>query len=449
MKTVSHQLINKATSSILVLVVLTLAGCGIEEKAIPAIAEELRLGPKILSASIPGIPDENIEIDHKKNQIIVTVPADLINLTKKIEFTIQDKAEWASSQPDVINFCSGTLSHSWGGVSTTDLEYDNHTAVIRKGNIERTYRVVIKQNEDMYFASKDKVIEIEANFGGSFLSNIPIYNFSDGDNRTADIVFTNTQSGNQFVESGPSCWYNFATIDLCRIPANAPLGEYSVQLRKKNGRKTTNQLRVLLKAGAPYVAYLNEIILTPRPKDIKLVGANLYPQAKIEVEIWHHRTKESHRMKPVLNDPSGREGSLPLPVNLKAGQYYYKVYSEGKLQEKEKRLIVRETEEQPVIFWSSSGVPIILKRNMPVNYITCYPVLPNSSPSIKLTSITDGTKTYLLNILTRDSIYELGPNYFNMPSDIPSGRYLITMQYKDVDGVLQESEPLETDVIVE
>ncbi|RRB06578.1 hypothetical protein [Larkinella rosea] len=448
MKTISHQLIKKTTSSILVLVVLTLAGCGIEEKVIPAIAEELRLGPKILSASISGIPDENIEIDHKKNQIIITVPAGLINLTKKIEITIQDKAEWASSQPDVINFCSGTLSHSWGGVSTTDLEYDTHTAVIRKGNIERAYRVVIKQNEDMYFAVTDKVIEIEAEFGDSFLSNIPIYNFSDGDDRTADIVFTNTQSGNQFVASGPNCWYNFATDDLCRIPANTPPGEYSVQLQKKNGRKTTNQLRVLLKAGAPYVAYLNEIILTPRPKDIKLVGANLYSQAKIEVEIWHHRTQEHYRIKPILNDPSGREGVLPMPLNFKAGQYYYKIYANGELQENEKRLIVRQTEKQPFLFWSSIGEPIVLPKNVPVNYLYCYQVLPTRSPTAKLTSINDDKKTYLFPILSRDSIYELGPNYFIIPNNVQPGRYLITMQYTDVDGVLQESEPMETDVIV-
>ena len=426
------------------------------------------LPPKITNLSIPGIPAKNILIDQVKRQILVTLPKDYSIGFSSVAVTMTPNAKLFRLLKLGIEFCSGTFYDSgFAGVTTEDFEYDNHEVIIRDETSKKSkkYRLHIRPEGEMAFAHPNKVYEVRTDGTGDVIDSVAIFNYVDTSGFSgSQIVYTDTKTGEEFNGNVDGCAV-FGKLYL-GTPSGLPLGNYSIGVQRKSGRRTTNNLFVNVLPGK-FTYYGLHHVLT-ETNALTVYGYSLFDGKPAVLEIWHPRTGERFRIETFRYNRRGSYAQAAVPVGLWSGYYYSRLTYDGQTSAVQ-YAIVRRDEKQPIVgglltnggssdlAWIGATAEIALKRGQ------TYWCWPTPSDHIKagrnlqlyLQSTTEPSATYAIPVQI-PAHWATSPAWkaadypsYVIPSDMKPGKYLLRIQYTDQADVQQIGDWLERDVTIE
>ena len=400
--------------------------------------------PRILEMTLPGVPNGNLRIDQEAGQIFVTLPTDLptLDFTPFFRFTPGSRLQKSPGDFDPFHFnvCASSNLPA--------------LTVITDGTKFKNYKLVLQSGEPLAFGALPQPFEVGLD-GGSCLS-LPILNFYDGSQNIAEVTFVRKDNGLRSttpISCSPKGQPN--QFSVC-LPPDLTLGEYTLTLKKANGRTATAPHTLVVKKGLPHLGINGIYFYAPLivgEKTPILQGSNVFEGDGFEA-VLKNRNGAEYRVKPTNFQPTGR-ADFDLS-GLPSGNYYVYLLQNGQLTSAKNRVIIIKDKNQPAIhfFKGLAGgylEPLRFKRDQKEWFIFT-PFGPyGKNPVTRLKfDPTIGGLAVLVDVKGHSNG---GPDgglpSFTLPATFPPGRYVLTLLIEQADGTVRESEPLERDVVVE
>jgi hypothetical protein len=311
---------------------VSLSSCQKKSDTAESVTPVDNLAPKITKMHIPGIPAENIKIDQVKRLLIVTLPDGFtVGYSTNVSLTMTPGTTLFRIAKVGVNLCYGSFNDvAFVGVSADDLQYDNRELIINDGPNQKVYRLQIKPEADMFFSAANKVYQSKSDGKGETFDDVVIHNYRDT-SHSSKAIYRNLKTGNEY-----SLTYNECVLTGRNLLSSGfgqlPLGEYSVQIQKSNGRRTTNSLRMILTAGKAEFNGFSHAISKGRSGTI--AGRSLFDGNFKAIEIWPKKTDEKYTIDILTYNPTGASVGVQFPANLPTGAYWSQlVYHDGQRSE--------------------------------------------------------------------------------------------------------------------
>lgn len=404
---------------------------------------------KVLAFSLPGIPPENIQIDHKKREVRVTIPSDVS----------------VHSFPASITMTLGYSALFTG--STTPYLFDLYSVrqpvqFYLQGDVYGTtsgkpYNIITLANGPLEITTPPASLSLET--GSPLL--ITVKNYYDDAVLDNVAVLTNPLTGQQYTGTIQTCYEGLrscqgATVGavLAYFDANIAYGKYDLEIRKANQRQAHASGPLVVSKGLPSAGYSN-LFDPPAPgtQNLRMDGCNLFEEDQIQL-LLKNQTGERYILTPINYAADGRSLTVNLPSDMKSSQYAVQMVRKGQSVASFSRIIVSGNQLKPAFIYMSSidpsqdpAVPVIIKRGNSQFFAST--IVPGVA-KIRLKLIPVGTTPQPVVLVDVDtpSIYWLaGPDggspSFSIPTTTPAGKYRIVLQYLMNDKQLVEGEPLE------
>lgn len=450
----------------IVILVGTTNSCRRKADAVAPAVEIDTLAPKITNMHIPGIPPENIKIDQIKRQLIVTLPDGLTTgYSSNVSLTMTPGATLFRVSKVGIELCKGFFYDAgFFGVSADDLQYDSRELIIAEGQKRKVYRLRIEAAADMFFSSANKVYQLKSDGAGETFNDVVIHNYRDT-SRSSMAIFRNVKTGDVYTLMYEQCILNDQYLPTSGF-GKLPLGEYSMQIQKSNGRRTTNYLRMTLTAGKPDFYGFSHVV--SKGTSGTMNGSSLYEGNFKAIEIWPNKTGEKYKVDVLTHTLTGTSVGVKFPANLPTGAYRSQlIYNNGQRSEIRSGYVFR-TEIQPVLgvyLYNSQWLNVLFKTpDIPLEAGKIHRIWPSPAKDIVqgsgfvfcLQSVSDPSELYKIPITIPSNWQFIANPVFNehfpsfvIPAIIKPGRYQFRIQYRDIKGVEQIGEWHEREALVE
>ncbi|MBD2699599.1 hypothetical protein IC229_03050 [Spirosoma sp. BT702] len=399
---------------------------------------------KLLGISIPGFPAENIAIDQEKKQVVLTVPANVTtaNFEAKSYQTSANSAIW-NEQPSPISLCRMPSPDQQLGIY-----------VLNDANKLSIYKFAIKPagNLQIGFIDNQTTAIVAQPLG------FQIENFLDGIGE-GQIILSRTDASERDTLRVGCCLGlgNCSTSNqyAANIPERVRPGEYTVEIRKANGRQAIANQKLTFRKGTPLLEKFQfQKPIIAKTRNLVINGENLFADDSPELLV-QRVTGERFRLKPTVVSAFGRSVNLDLPAEMTPGYYYAQLVIRGQVVSTTYRLTVLRQSDQPsvlsidTLLASRSANPLVLQRS---RYYSAH-ILPEYGPypdklDVKLTDANSPDQTVVFRYRTGryNSDY---PGGLAIPNTIIPGKYTLRIVATYSDGTVVESEPLERYVIVQ
>lgn len=338
------------------LIILTLTTCRRKDNDVTPSGEAL-----LLKVGIPGFPAENIQIDHQKSQVILTVPANGTAVAyEATSFQLSPGSSiWRQKETQFnIDLCRG-YGNQLGGIY-----------VLNSANQLKIYKFVIKPAGDLKVSFVDN--QPTAVIGRPLY--LQIDNLSDGSGGGLVIL---TRAG---TAERDTLWaYCCNGLDPCAesqkkqfllgIPQRVRPGDYTVDVQKENGRRAVAKQKLSFKKGKPTLesSWLMKPV-TMKSRNVVLRAQSLFADDNPEI-VFRRTTGESYRVKAVSVSPYGWNMTVDLPANMPAGYYDAQLVVRGQPTDSRIRIAVVKQPEQPAVAGIEGGLepvsasPLSLQRD--------------------------------------------------------------------------------------
>ena len=432
--------IQKLVSSIL-LIGLVVTCRSKSQDVIPSLDDN----PQLLGVTIPGFPAENIAIDQGNKQILLTLPASATaySFEAKSFQTSPGSSIWPEKEGYYpINLCQMPLRPS----------QPEGVYVLSATKSLSIYKFIIKPADNLKIGFIDNQT--------SAVIAQPLYfqidNFLDGTG-TGQIILTRTGTTERDT-LGVYCYsQSVENRFMVDIPTHVRPGEYTVEIRKANGRWAIAKQKLQFKKGAPlFETSQFDYSFVAKSANLIIRGENLFADDDTEI-MFRRLTGESFRVKPTAISPYGRALTINLPNNMPPGYYDAQILLRGQAVGSNYRFVVLQQAEQPSIIninralVPQSNSPLVLQRMIGHSARIQPEYGPMSSPpklEIKLTSINDPKHIILFTFRTGNYNSDY-PDPLTIPSTVPVGTYSLSVLATYPNGLILESEPLERPVVIQ
>lgn len=425
------------------------------------------LPPKITSLSIPGIPAQNIQIDQIRRQLIVTLPKDYAIGFSPVTLTMTPNAKLFRLLKLGVEFCSGTFyDPGFFGVTSEDFEYDNHEVIIidELSKKRKKYRLQIRPEGEMAFADPNKVYEVRTDGKGDVIDSVAVFNYVDTTGFSgSQLVYTDTKTGEEFKGDIDGCTV-FGKLYL-GTPLGLPLGNYTMNIERKNGRRTTNNLFLKVLPGKFTYSGLQHLLTGPN--SLTLQGNSLFEGKPAVLEIWHPRTGERFRTETFRYNRFGWFPEATVPTGLESGYYYSQLTYDGQTSDVQYALVLKN-EKQPTISailtdWANRNLAwiglteIAIKRGQKYwcSLAPSMHIKAGRNLQLYLQSVAEPSTAYAIPVQL-PAYWSNSPPWkaddypsYVIPSDAKPGKYMLRVQYVDKEGVQQVGDWLERDVTIQ
>ncbi|GAB3987166.1 hypothetical protein GCM10028807_06380 [Spirosoma daeguense] len=402
---------------------------------------------KLLGITIPSFPAQNIAIDHDKKQIVLTAPVNttVLSFVATAYQTSPNSSIW-NEGPYPVNICGMLQPEKQLGIY-----------VLGKDNQLNIYKFVVKPADNLNISFIDN--QATATIGQPI--GFQIDNFTDGVG-IGQIILTRTDSPERDTLQVQCCYGVYNCPDrqptynqyAAGIPEHVRPGEYTVEIKKANGRQAVAKQKLRFRKGTPLLeSFQFKQPILAKSQSLLINGENLFADDSPEL-LFRRVTGERFRVKPTNVSTFGRSLRIDLPADLTPGYYYVQLMSGGQAIGATYRFTVLRQPEQPSVFSidtllaSATASPLVLQR------------MKNYSASIQpeYGSYTDKLEVKLTDVdnLTRSVVFTYRTGSFNgdypgglkIPESVTPGKYSLRIVATYSSGKVIESEPLERQIIV-
>ncbi len=455
-----HRLHTLLRPFVLFALVLSLATCkGVEPTYYqPKPVDDWR--PRVLKATLSGVPDQAIAVDTANRTITVTLPENYSVLRADLNLTL-------SCDSCMIGYVPKTTTLR---VFFPDLQvYPERPAgfeLRRVGYNEPTrYTLFFKPTGPLQISPLAEPLVAER--GGEYTIPISVSNYLDGFHDS--VMFTNKATGE--VSDG---LINFCanTRDECpeeranRVwitVGNLLPGEYTVRLVKTGGREAVVNQPLLVRRGKIQLENVTTIVAGAQMT--RLYGLNLYTDNRPELLV-SNATGYSIRLPISKVSENSEQAEAILPSSIPPGYYRAQLTESSGQLSAVRGFIIQRTAQQPYVInmrdslttfyysyqpsQTTNPIEFVVNRNIYIDFSHLSLVRKHQ---IRLTPVEGGRSSVLIDILIDRSYYLAGPDSgtfptFRLPNTLQPGRYKLTvLVYKD-ETTFDESEPLERDILL-
>ncbi|GAB3707897.1 hypothetical protein GCM10027592_42460 [Spirosoma flavus] len=399
---------------------------------------------KLLGISIPGFPSENIAIDQGNKQVVLTVPTNVTTTSfeAKSYQTSANSSIW-NEQAYPISLCRMPSPDKQLGIY-----------VLNDANKLSIYKIAIKPagNLQIGFIDNQTTATIAQPLG------FQIENFLDGTSE-GQIILTRTDATERDTLRVGCCsgLGNCITNNQfdAGIAERVRPGEYTVEIRKANGRQAIAKQKLTFRKGTPLLEKFQfQTPVMAKTRALVINGENLFADDSPELLV-RRVTGESFRLRPTVVSTFGRTVSLDLPAEMTPGYYYAQLVIRGQAVGATYRMTVLRQPEQPSVFsidtllTSPSANPLVLQRT---RHYSAH-ILPEYEPypdklDVKLTDINSPDRAIVFRYRTGryNSDY---PGGLKIPDTVAPGNYTLRIVATYPNGTVVESEPLERYVVIQ
>ncbi len=398
----------------------------------------------IVSIHFPGIPDENVLIDHKNRTVIVNMPSVLTinDLTPIVECSENAKlALYDFSLSEIGRTINWAFPYAnYLSIILTSKQPGNYPSI--KYSIKPTTAkpIIITQSEVLPALAIGDSRNVYFNAQNLYGNNLP-----------KSVTFTNKKSGKKEVLSGVYITPVFNKIGIY-INFSPELGEHDIVFEMADGESVKVPQTLTVVPGT--ISYLENTYYSlegqPGGK-VTARGENLFEGVVSFRLLYPNGIEIPLNADYYLN---GRIVDLAIPASLKPGYYGIEIVRSGIPLGRAYRLSVVRYELQPTIF-------SINEYSLP-NYPTEEPLIVQLSRDVSiLFRIRKPINRYVVLLENESNAasafqftltlpIEAAP-YFTISSTVPAGRYKAFIQEIDpvTKKVVQQSEPYERIVVLQ
>lgn len=392
-----------------------------------------------------GIPPENITIDQIRHEITVLIPPSPGYASPLVSYTLgcadcliycktcAGPTGKTITDKDYLSFCLSPDRQGWR-VTTTDGRYQGPP-----------YQVVFKTTGDLQV---DPAVASITHFPEDNYFTIPVLNFYDS-LYNGTVLIRRKATETVIATSHISCNNSGQPTEFI-VPLQAgqlPLGEYTVEITKANGRRTASPFPLVVRRGK--ITLHGSLPDLSRDKErMHFGGYNLYPEDNLELLIENQTY--SARLKPYNFTPDGQSFTVNTPPDLVPGYYSILILQNGQAIRPYGggRTIIVANQAQPFLYYialSPDPEPgiVSLKRGQ------LYPLdlsrngSSDTRTSLKLVSVTNPSRQYVVPVTHSTHYFLSSEGEFAktiISTAVPAGRYQITPRFQTA-GVLIEGLP--------
>ena len=409
--------------------------------------------PKLIAFSLPGIPPENIQIDHEKREVRVIIPTNIstiylpASITMTAGFTpipIGDTSPYifslyAARRP-VEFYKSGNVYNDTGGAP---------------------YQVIAVASGPLEITTPPASLSLET--GSPLL--LTVKNYYDDAVTDNQAIITNQRTGQQYTASLYPCYEDNAYCQgatvgavLASFDTNIEYGTYDLQIRKTNQRQVRATGSLTVRRGLPMA--LHDLYNPPAPgtRNVKMGGLNLFEADHIQL-VLTNQTGDVYTLTPTSYATDGKSLTVDLPTTIKPSQYAIQMKRQGELVASYSRMIISRDRSQPAIVSfnytrinQDPTIPLTMERGKRqlVTFVISSGI---ATARLKFISVDAGQPARFVDVDTPSAYLMAGPDggvpTFTIPSTIPIGKYRVVLQHLMTDQQIVEGEPFERLVAVQ
>ena len=403
--------------------------------------------PKVLGFSLPGIPPENIVIDHINHEIKITIPANIS----------------ATAFPASMTVTAGYVANP--GNSRFPYRFDLLTerppiGLYKQGDVYSVpigtpYRIVTLPDGPLEITNAPASLTLET--GQPLL--LSVKNYYDDATSSNSVVITNQLTGQQYQGSLYTC--EGASV-ACKgiepgfvtasFDSDIPYGAYSLELRKANKRQARATAPLTVTKGLPFAYDDSYNPSAPGTQNRKFSGVNLIESDQIEL-LLKNQTGQQYKLTPTNYTTDGKSMSINIPADIKPSQYSVQFIRKGQLVPSYSRTIISRDRSQPAIISINYGAinvipdsPLALVRGnrQGITYVISQNV---TNVRLKLIPVVAGQSPVLVDVDTPRGYFTGGPDgglpSFVVPESTPTGKYTLVLQHILTNKSVTEGEPFE------
>ena len=410
--------------------------------------------PQVVSATLTGVPTENIRVDSVNQTITISLPENYFVLKPTLSLVLSCTDCAIKSGPKETPTSKVLLLAAvWGGNGPFDFQLQRTGS-----NLFNTYKVAIRQDNPLVITPLAGPLRAE--LGGSDPMVIQVKNHLDGVFTQA--IFTNKVTGKEILEYAPVCPQNdadcmWAAADKLYLYVGSILpGEYDILLKKRTGRQAAAPYSLLVSRGKLQFSGIYGPILLKEGK-ATVFGLNLYEDDKLKLLITNFRNYSAEVDLTNFTENT-RQATVALPADLQPGNYWAQVKQRNGVLSESKRFGVITDLSQPYIFsmYDDTNIrirfdqlpdkPIILLRER--RYYAEVTLSPKEvkKNQIKLVDAADAQKITLIDMVIDDRHYSPTggfPPSFIIPNTVSPGLYRVSFLVGIDANTVRETPPFE------
>lgn len=413
--------------------------------------------PRLLGLTLAGIPADHIRIDQNLRRVVVTIPASLsaTGVVPILQLTPNTTVDYGNS-----SLFSNDKNQWLLDTQTLRIVSDTKKAA--------TYQFVTRAAGDMAFAPYTGPREVSMEAEPSSLC-FPIYNFRDSV-ACGFLTLTNVATARRrefFLCPGSTCQSTRQTdgavvLSLLVEHNVVDPGEYTVSVRKENGRTATLPQTLTVRKGRVVLSAEASPVLVDSASFV-LTGYNLYEDSRLSLRLTN-AAGETFQAPLVVGGFRRTAAAFRTPPQLKPGYYYAQLFQDEQPTAALVRLVViRDARTLFIQRIAESGTaasagqlltpsapfttPLVVRRGKTYAIQTSVAEVAAAAsspvrPQLRFISLTNPAEQYTVMPQADSSVL------FSIPATLPAGRYRLVYQQLQGAGSV-DALPLERDVVVE
>lgn len=412
--------------------------------------------PQVVSATLTGVPNENIRVDSVNQTITISLPENYFVLKPVLSLVLSCTDCAIKSGPkETPTSKILLLAAVHGGNSPFDFQLQRTGS-----NLLNIYKVDVRQDNPLVIMPLAGPLRTE--LGGPSQVIISAKNHLDGIFTQA--IITNKVTGKQILEFASVCPLNDADC-MQAAPEKLYLyvggilpGEYDILLKKRTGRQATAPYSLVISRGKPQFSGVYGPILLKEGK-ATVFGLNLYEDDNLKLLITNFRNYSAEVDLTNFTEDT-RQATVVLPADLQSGNYWAQIKQRNGVLSESKRFGVITDLSQPYIFslYDDTNIrirfdqlpdkPIILLRER--RYYAEVTLSPKElkKNQIKLVDAADAQKITLIDMVVDDRYYSPTggggfPPSFIIPNTVLPGLYRVSFLVGIDANTIRETPPFE------